>query len=288
MGHKYNSLFYRFIQVLQRQRRTMTQTAATRSGEKLAASTMLWVPSCDPPLFLFIVPAADCMFWLLLSHVLVDKTVGKQHLSLSPLFLFLFFFNVYICFFSVSSRPERKLAMGGSIRRRARRCAVPLLSDIPECTTTLHRLGTPPRGQRGQVCWLGLVSVGHPSLNLNLRTFAAVSGSCWTEHMQRWTASVRAWTLTWSLRHCRALCSMAPTPVPQKPIPRTQPRVPTIRPYHPGRHLQKHLWTSARFFWTLNLAAGGTSDHERYPISLWVKVDCLSEDLRILAEPCQD
>lgn len=56
--------------------------------------------------------------------------------------------------------------MGGSIRWGARRCAIPLLSDIPECTTTLHRLGPAPRGQRGQVSSLWLVRVGHVSLNL--------------------------------------------------------------------------------------------------------------------------
>lgn len=111
--------------------------------------------------------------------------------------------------------------------------------------------------------------------------------------MQMWTASVGARTLTRSLCHylcqCQALCSTAPTPVPQKLIPRTQPHVPTIcPPHHPDHHLQRHLWTSARFFWTLSLAAGGTSDHEQYHITHWVKVACLSEDLGILAEPCQD
>lgn len=33
--------FYRFIQVLQRQRKRMTQMAAMHSGERLAVSTML-------------------------------------------------------------------------------------------------------------------------------------------------------------------------------------------------------------------------------------------------------
>lgn len=57
--------------------------------------------------------------------------------------------------------------MGGSIRWRARRCAIPLLSDIPECTATMHRLGTTPRGQRGQVSLLWLAKVGHIILNFN-------------------------------------------------------------------------------------------------------------------------
>lgn len=182
--------------------------------------------------------------------------------------------------------------MDGSIRWWTRWCAVPVLSDIPECTATLHRLGTAPRGQRGQVSLLCFWLVWAMWVFIFM-TFAVVSGSCWTEHMQMWTASVRARTLTRSLCHylrqCQALCSTAPTPVPQKLIPRTQPHVPTIRPHHhPGHHLQRHLWTSARFFWTLSLAAGGTSDHERYHITHWVKVACLSEDLGILAEPCQD
>lgn len=56
--------------------------------------------------------------------------------------------------------------MGGCIGWRARWCAIPLLSDIPECTTTLHRLGTPPHGQRGQVSSLWLVRVAHTSLHL--------------------------------------------------------------------------------------------------------------------------
>lgn len=57
--------------------------------------------------------------------------------------------------------------MGGSIRWRARRCAISLLSDIPECTTALHWLGTASRGQRGQVSSLWLVRVGHVNLNLH-------------------------------------------------------------------------------------------------------------------------
>lgn len=57
--------------------------------------------------------------------------------------------------------------MGGFIRWRARRCAIPLLSDIPECTTTLHRLGTAPRGQRGQVRSLCLVGIAHITFNIH-------------------------------------------------------------------------------------------------------------------------
>lgn len=55
--------------------------------------------------------------------------------------------------------------MGVSIRWWARRCAVPLLLDIPECTTTLHRLGPTPCGQRGQVSSLHLLSGGDRRLS---------------------------------------------------------------------------------------------------------------------------
>lgn len=119
-----------------------------------------------------------------------------------------------------------------------------------------------------------------------------ISGACWTERTQILTASVRAWTLTRSPNHSphhfQVLRSATPTPVPQKPIPRIQPAPPTFPPlHHPCRHLHKHLWTSARFFWTLKLAVGGTSDHGRYPITPWVET-CLAEDLGILAGQCRD
>lgn len=51
----------------------------------------------------------------------------------------------------VSSGPEWQLALGKPVRGRARRPTLPLLSDLAEHATALHRFGAAPRRQRGQV-----------------------------------------------------------------------------------------------------------------------------------------
>lgn len=108
-----------------------------------------------------------------------------------------------------------------------------------------------------------------------------VSGCYWTEHTQTWTAFSTTWTRTPKPNHFKphlpqALLSATQSqPVPQTPIPRTEPMLPTtatplLPP--PSPPLCRHLWTSVKFFWTLSHVAGGTLGRGHYPITPWVEV----------------
>ena len=171
-------LCYRSIQVPQRQKRRMTQMAAMRSGGRLAVSTMPWVPSCDS--YASIYSASSRLVRLAALAVGLPHSAGQNNTTTKTChFLFwfmslhsvlmvtspppLFSLSVSLSLFplhlpQVSSVSSWPLALCMPLWGRARRPTLPLLSDLAEHATALHRFGAAPRGQRGQVSSVWLFS----------------------------------------------------------------------------------------------------------------------------------
>lgn len=120
------------------------------------------------PLLLFIAPTAGWPVWLprlLVFHTMMDRTM-QQRLNILQ-FVYLLSVLISDVFLppdlslflnpsplrrpSVSTRREWQLAVGEPIRGRAGRPSLPLLSDLAEHATALHRFGAASRGQRGKV-----------------------------------------------------------------------------------------------------------------------------------------
>lgn len=136
------------------------------SGGRPAVSTTLWVPSCDSRASIFSANSRlpSLLPWLFsLSHSAGQNNAVKATCLFSsnvfPLHLILIY-NIFSHYFptspffhhpAVSSRSERQLALGKPVRGRTWRPPLPLLSDLAEHATALHRPGSAPRGQRGQV-----------------------------------------------------------------------------------------------------------------------------------------
>lgn len=111
------------------------------------------------PVVLFIVPTAGRSVWLprLVVRCPADRTMQQTDFSFpsfcltSILIRDLLSLILLLHLPPVSSGPEWQLALGKPVRGRARRPTLPLLSDLAEHATALHRFGAAPRRQRGQV-----------------------------------------------------------------------------------------------------------------------------------------
>ncbi len=145
-----------------------------RSGGRPAVSTTQWVPSCDSRASIYRATAGWSVWppWLLVCHAPLDRPMKKTRLFffcfclaliLNSWHLLLLFSLTLVLLHSSSDsiRPEWQLAMGKPIRGWTWRPTLPLLSDLAEHATALHRFGAAPRGQRGQVSsvWVLIWSV---------------------------------------------------------------------------------------------------------------------------------